>query len=448
MKILIAGDGETGTHLAEMLSVENQDVTLMGTDQERLHELDASYNFMTAIGDPTSMNALTRCGAANADLFVAVTPDDNANIVACELAKSCGARRCVARVDKPEFSNPDVAAIMRRLGIDLTICPEKMAAETALHFIRHNWVSDWFRLHRGELLVVGFRTTPGDAFSGCTLRELAQPPRFFHVAAIKRGEMAIIPRGDDRICPGDTLYISTLPSKVDRLHELCGKPSIKAEKIMITGAGRVTENLLRMLGPGPSVTVIDPDRDRCRDMAFKFPDAVIVNARSNDVVTMKDEGIDRCDMFLALTGSSEANIVSCMVAREHGVRKTLARIEEFQYMQEAESLDIDKIVNKKQLNTGMVMNMLLDSDVATTRCLATDKAEVTVMVATENSRIVSRPIFELSLPHELTIAGLVRDGKGELVEGRTHIRPGDHVVILFLTGSLSKVKRLFNQRPT
>ena len=444
MRILIAGDGETGVHLAEMLSVENQDVTLIGKDRERLQELDASCNFMTAAGDPTSMESLARCGADSADLFVAVTPDENANIVACGLARSCGALRCVARVDKPEFSHPGAAEVMGRFGIDLTICPEKMAAETALHFIRHNWVSDWYRLHRGELLVVGFRATAGDAFSGRTLRELAQPPRFFHVAAIKRGEKAVIPRGDDRICPGDTLYISTLPANVGRLHRLCGKPSIKAEKIMITGAGRVTENLLGMLGQGVSVTVIDPDRERCREMAFKFPDAIIVNARSSDVVTMKDEGIDGCDMFLALTGSSEANIVSCMVAREHGVRKTLARIEEFQYMQEAESLAIGKIVNKKQLNTGMVMNMLLDSDAAATRCLATDKAEVTVLVATERSRIVTRPICELSLPRELTIAGLVRDGKGELVEGSTHIRPGDHVVVFFLTGSLSKVKRLFN----
>lgn len=191
------------------------------------------------------------------------------------------------------------------------------------------------------------------------------------------------------------------------------------------------------------MTVIDPDRARCREMAFKFPDAVIVNARSNDVVTMKDEGVEGCDMFLALTGSSEANIVSCMVAREHGVKKTLARIEEFQYMEEAESLAIDKIVNKKQLNTGMVMNMLLDSEMATTQCLATDKAEVTVMVAGEDSKIVSRPICELSLPQGLTIAGLVRGGEGQLVEGRTHVRPGDHVVVFFLTGSLQKVKRLF-----
>jgi trk system potassium uptake protein TrkA len=443
MKILIAGDGETGTHLAEMLSVEGQDVTLLGSNRDRLQELDSTSNFMTAIGCATAVDSLQECGVAGVDLFVAVTPDENVNLVACELAKGCGARRCVARVDNPQYGQTDVAAMLKNNGVDQTIYPERMVAETALHFIRHNWATDWFRLHNGKLLVVGVRVAGDDAFAGRTLRELASSPKFFHVAVIKRGGNAIIPRGDDRVLPGDTLYISLLPSNVGMLHDLCGRNSTKINKIMITGAGRVTENLLRLLESRGGVTVIDPDRARCREMAFKFPDAVIVNARSNDVVTMKDEGIEGCDMFLALTGSSEANIVSCMVAREHGVKKTLARIEEFQYMEEAESLAIDKIVNKKQLNTGMVMNMLLDSEMATTQCLATDKAEVTVMVAGEDSKIVSRPICELSLPQGLTIAGLVRGGEGQLVEGRTHVRPGDHVVVFFLTGSLQKVKRLF-----
>lgn len=445
MKILIAGDGETGSHLAEMLSVENQDVVLMGADRERLQELDATSNFLTFHGNPVSASALAGCGVADTDLFVAVTPDDNANIVACELAKGLGASKCVARVDNPEFSDPSVGELLRRLGIDMTIYPERMAAETIMHFIRHNWASDWFRLLDGELLVVGVRVQEGGELCGKRLRDFTQTPRFCHVAAIRRGEKVIIPRGDDIICPGDTLYISTLPDDASRIHSLCGGHSVKAGRIMITGAGRVTENVLKLLGGGISVTVIDPDRERCRDMASRFPDAVVVNTRSSDVVAMKEEGIGQCDMFLALTGKSEANIVACMVAREHGVRKTLARIEEFQYVQEAESLDIDKIVNKKQLNAGMVMNVLLDSDMATTQCLATDKAEVTTIVAREGSRIVSRPIGELSLPRELTIAGLVRDGKGLMVEGNTCVRPGDHVVVFFLTGSLSKVKRLFRQ---
>ncbi|MDE5625617.1 MAG: NAD-binding protein, partial [Muribaculaceae bacterium] len=183
--------------------------------------------------------------------------------------------------------------------------------------------------------------------------------------------------------------------------------------------------------------------ERCRKVAEKFPKAVVVNALANDVTTIKEEGIDGCDTFLALTGSSEKNIVSCMVAREHGVRRTLARIEELQYIPEAESLSIDKIINKKLLNTGKVLNVVLDTNVATTQCLSLDKAEVTEIKAPEGARIVSRPISELSLPRGVTVAGLVRDGKGQLVEGRTRIMPGDHVVIFSVSGSIARIEKLF-----
>lgn len=444
MKIIIAGDGETGTHLACMLSVENQDVVLMGADPQRLHELEAKYNFITFAGCATSPADLMECGAGEADLFVAVTSDENANLVACQLAKGAGASRCVARVDNPEYADGPTADILRRAGVDLTINPEKLAADSILQFISHNWTNEWYHLNRGELLLVGVRVGATDIVAGKSLRELGAPPRFFHVAAIKRGGDVLIPRGDDVVCGDDTLYISTLPHYAARLHALCGKSSIRPKKIMVTGAGRVSENLIRGLDSDISVTLVDADRARCRELAYMFPHVVVVNARSNDVGVLREEGLNECDMLLALTGSSETNIVSCMVARQHGVSKTLARVEEFQYMQEAESLEIDKVVNKKQLNAGVIMNELLNSDMASTQCVASDSAEVSMIRANAGSRIVSAPISELRLPPELTIAGLVRDGRGELVEGSTRIYPGDQVVLFFLSGALPKVKRLFS----
>ena len=170
---------------------------------------------------------------------------------------------------------------------------------------------------------------------------------------------------------------------------------------------------------------------------------MVVNASANDVNTLKEEGIDGCDTFLALTGSSETNIVSCMVAREHGVRRTLARIEELQYIPEAESLAIDKIINKKLLNTGKVLSLVLDNNVATSQCLSLDKAEVTEIKVPENSRIVSRPLSELSLPRGMTVAGLVRDGVGQLAGGHTRIMSGDYVVIFSISGIIAKIEKLF-----
>lgn len=443
MRIIIAGEGETGTHLANMLSVENQDIVLMGVDGERLSALDAVSNFITFEGSPMSRRNLLQCGADSADLFVAVTPDETVNVIACELAKDCGTRKCVARVDNPEFAEGRVSEMLRSHGIDVTIFPEKLAAIDISRFIAHNWVSEWSQFHHGELYVVGVRMEPSGLLCGKVLRDVAGSPRKFHVSAIKRGNDIIIPGGDDRLLDGDTIYFSVLPQNIDCLPALCGKRVTKVSRIMITGAGRVTENLLELLGQKYDITVIDPDKERCRVIASRFPGTVVVNATANDVATLKDEGISGCDIFLALTGSSERNIVSCMVAREHGVTKTLARIEELQYIPEAESLSIDKIINKKLLNAGRILNVLLDSNMATTQCLSLDKAEVTGMIAPVGSRIVSRPICELSLPRDLTIGGLIRDGVGQLVEGRTHIQPGDYVVLFCISGALGKVEKLF-----
>lgn len=441
MRIIIAGDGDTGSHIARTLSVESQDIVLMGTDRAHLAALDAEGNFITYDGSPLSRANQLACGVDMADLFVAVMPSETVNIVACQIAKNCGARRCVARIDSPEFYSEH--ALLASTGVDKTIYPERLVAEEIVRFIEHNWVNDWIELHGGHLLVVGVRMQKEGSLCGRMLKEVGGNPRLFHVAAIKRGDNLIIPRGDDVLAEGDTVYFTVLPKNYDSLQEVCGRKSSRVKRIMITGAGRVTENLLTLLGGRCNVTVIDPDRERCDIIAARFPEVVAVNARANDISTLKDEGIEKCDMLLALTGSSETNIVSCMVAREHGVAKTVARIEELQYLPEAESLSIDKIINKKLLNAGNILSELLEGNMSVTRCMSLSVAEITEIVAREGSKIVSAPVSELSLPRRLTVGGIIRDGEGMLVEGRTQIMPGDYVVVFYEPGSLNKVSRYF-----
>lgn len=445
MRIIISGDGDTGTHLAKMLSVENQDVILMGADREHLAELDATCNFMTFEGSALSRANLLRCGIAGADLFVAVTPDEKTNILSCGMAKDCGAGRTVARIDTAEFADDDSREMFRRFGVDDMIYPERQAALEAVQFIRHSWVSEWLRIHRGELFVIGVRMASCGTLCGKHLRDVTGSPRKFHVAAIKRGGRIIIPRGDDVVLAGDTLYFSVLPDNVDLLPGLCGRSVETVRNVMISGAGKVTETLLGLMSRDAcSITVIDPDKERCALIASRFPKTVVVNAPANDVSALKEEGIGRCDAFLALTGSSETNIVSSMVAREHGVPNTLARIEQLQYLPEAESLSIGKIVNKKLLNAGRILNILLDTNVATSQCISIGNAEICEMVVHEGSRLLSRPISELPVPREITVCGVIRDGVGMLAEGRTVLKAADHIVVLALAGSLHKLEKLFS----
>lgn len=443
MRIIIAGDGETGTHLANTLSIENQDIVLIGSDSEHLAELEATCNIITFTGSAVSVSDLRQCGVDYSDLFVAVTHDENVNILSAQIAKSCGARRCVARIDNAVFLEASTKDMIHRNGVDSLIYPEGLAAKEIVNFIRHNWVKEWVDIHNGELIVVGVKMGRDSFLVGRRLKDVATSPRFFHVSALRRMDYIMIPRGDTEIMEGDILYFSVLPENVASLRDICGAVEKKVRKIMITGGGRVTENLLSEIHGDYDVVVIDSDASRCRYIASKFRDVTVVNTRASDVTTLKEEGIGGCDMFLALTGSPEKNIVSCMVAREHGVARTLARIEELQYIPEAESLSIDKIVNKKLLNGGKILNTLVETNFNGAQCMLLDNAEIIKLVAHPGSKIVSKPVSQLDLPKEVTIGGMIRDGKGFLVEGHTRIQPGDHVLVFSQIGSLPKVERLF-----
>lgn len=443
MRIIIAGDGDTGTHLANTLSIENQDIILIGSDLPHLSELETKCNLRTYAGSVVSVSDLRRCGIEGADLFVAVTNDENLNLIAAQTAKGCGACRCVARIDNPDFLHPRSYEILYKNGIDSLIYPEYLAAKEIVNYIRHNWVREWFDVHDNKLIVAGVKMGPHSSLVGKLLRETASSPRFFHVSALKRMDEIMIPRGDTEIRSGDILYFSFLPESINELYQICGGQQKKVHKIMITGGGRVTENLIDEIHDDYDITVIESDPERCYYIASKYPSVTVVNTEANDVSTLKDEGITSCDLFLALTGSSEKNIVSCMVAREHGVDKTLARIEELQYMPEAESLMIDKIINKKLLNVSKILDNLVETNFDKAQCMLLDQAEIIKITAKPDSKIVSGPISRLSLPKGITIGGVIRDGKGMLVEGSTVIKPGDYVLVFCHIGSLPKIEKLF-----
>jgi trk system potassium uptake protein TrkA len=280
--------------------------------------------------------------------------------------------------------------------------------------------------------------------AGKQLRNLMEYHSRFHVSAIRRGREFIIPRGDDYLLENDILYFTVLPGHVDDLISFCGKRKERIRRLLILGASRTALRLVKLLeGSDFRVTIIDSSRDRCREVAAKC-DATIVNADARDLRLLQEEGIREADAFVALTGSSETNIVSCMIAREFGVKKTIAEIEDIEYMAEAERLNIDTIVNKKLASSSAVVQMILDSDLSSPRCLVLPDAEVAEIVARPNSRITSEKVRNLKLSKEMTIAGLTRNDVGMLVDGETRICDGDHVVVFCKQGALRKVERLFN----
>ena len=444
MRIVIAGAGEVGSHLAKLLSAEEQDILLIDDNTDRLAVLDANYNLMTFPGNPTSFSTLRDASVGNADLFIAVTPYEASNIVACSIAKTLGAKKTVARIDSYDFMDPRNSDVVNSMGIDRVIYPEYLAAQEIITALKRTWARYWFELHDGNLILAGIKLRQGAPLAGMMLRDLAYSNHELHVSAIKRNHETIIPRGDDRIEAGDILYITTTRERIPDLITLTGKQEHKIKRVLIMGASKMAIRLVRSAGNEFKFKIVDNDAEVCRQLPFKGPDCEIIYGDGRDPELLADIGISEMDAFVALTDSSETNIFTCLTAKDMGIKKTVADVENIQFISQAENLNIGTVVNKKLLASSSIFQLLLDADSSTSKCLALADAEVAELEAREGSKITKAPVKDLSLPKELTLAGLFRDGEGLLINGNTHIRPGDRVLVFCLAGALHKVEKLFS----
>lgn len=445
MRILIAGAGEVGTHLAKLLSREEQEVTIMDSDADKLAVLDANYNLLTYRGLPTAFSELKAAGASKCDLFIAVTTSETSNLIACSIAKSLGARQTVARIDNYEYMKREYKEFFTKQGVNHLIYPEFLAAKEIATGLKHCWARHWFELHGGQLIVVGVKLREGARLCGMQLKELAQEHRFFHVSAIKHGHDTIIPRGDDILLDGDIVYFTTTAEHVDSIREICGKRSGEIKRVLIVGGSRIAVRLLNLEGMDDyKFKIIEADRKRCEWLAERCPDAKIVHGDGRDTELLLEEGGPQFEAFVALTGSSEANILSSLTAKEMGARKTIAEVENLQFVPAAENLNIGTIINKKLLASGKIFQILLEADAESSKFMALADADVAEIEAKPGSKITSAMVKDLRLSHDMTIAGLIRNEKGMLVDGNTTIEAGDHVVVFCLADAIHKIERLFN----
>lgn len=444
MKIVIVGAGEVGSHLAKLLSREEQDIVLVDKDATRLANLDANYNLMTLSGSPTSFGTMRDAGVENCDLFIAVTPYETTNVTACAMAKSIGAKKTMARIDNYEFMITESRDFFTQIGVDYLIYPEFLAAQEIMSSLKRSWARHWFELHDGEIILVGVKLRDNARLIGMQLKELAFTQHTFHVSAIKRNHETIIPRGDDRIRENDILYFTTTHDHVDDLLEVCGKVQHNIKRVLIMGGSRIAVRLAALAGDEYSIKIIDNNLEICKLLPEKCPDCEIVHGDARDFDVLREEGIEDFDAFIALSDSSEANILACLTAKEFGVGKTIAEVENIQFISEAEGLNIGTIINKKLLASSKIFQILLDADINSSKCLALTDAEVAEIEAKPKSKITRAAVKDLNLSRDMTIAGLIRDGKGMLVNGNTIIQAGDHVVVFCLAGAIHKIERLFN----
>ena len=446
MKIIIAGAGNVGPHLAKLLSREKQDIILMDDDEEKLSALSNNFDLMTVTASPSSISGLKEVGVKEADLFVAVTPDESRNMTACMLAHNLGAQKTVARIDNYEYLLPKNKEFFKKLGVDSLIYPEMLAAKEIVSSMRMSWVRQWWEFCGGALILIGAKMREKAEILNIPLHQLGGPTIPYHVVAIKRGTDTIIPRGDDVIKLNDIVYFTTTRKYIPYIRKIAGKEDYAdVRNVMIMGGSRIAVRTAQYVPDYMQVKIVDNDISRCNRLTELLDDrTMIINGDGRDMDLLIEEGLKNTEAFVALTGNSETNILACLAAKRMGVDKTVAEVENIDYIGMAESLDIGTVINKKMIAASHIYQMMLDADVSNVKCLTFANADVAEFTVKAGSKVTKHLIKDLGLPKGTTIGGMIRNGEGILVTGDTQVNAGDHVVVFCLSMMIKKIEKYFN----
>lgn len=447
MKIIIAGAGAVGTHLSKLLAREHQDCVLIDADEERLAKM-GEYDVMTNCALPTSIKALKESGVQHADLFVGVTPEESTNINACILAHALGAKKTVARIDNYEYLAPGLQPFFKNLGLDSLIYPEVLAAIDINNGLKLSWVRQRWDVHNGALILLGIKLREQAEILNQPLKNLCGPDDPYHIVAIKRDGDTIIPSGMDELRVNDLAYFMTTREYIPYIRKIVGKEHYADVKnVIIMGGGKTTLRVALTAPDYMNIKIIEKDAKRCERLneLLEDRDTMVIHGDGRDLGLLEEEGISNTQAFVALTDNAEANILACLAAKKMGVRKTIAMVENLDYVSMAESLDIGTIINKKTIAASHIYQLLLDADIDNLRSLMMVDSEVAEFTAAEDSKVTKKPVKDLGLPFGVTIGGLVRNGKGMLVNGNSQIKAGDSVMVFCHEQKLNNIENYFKK---
>lgn len=445
MRIIIAGAGDLGFHLAKLLAFEEQDIILIDQDNSVLEHASAHLDVHTIRGSSTSYSILQEANVSKADLLIAVTSIEETNLTTAIIGKTLGAKRTVARISNIEFLHQREKLDLKNIGIDEIISPESLAAKEIKRLLKQSALTDTFDFEKGMLSLVGISVDENSELKDKTLTDTAylNPDHNFTTVAILRDNETIIPHGENKFQLNDHAYFITEPGGLDRVMSLAGKESFEIKNIMILGGSKIGINTARQLSKKYNIKMIEQDKEKCFTLADELPDTMIINGDGRDIDLLKEEGIDRMDAMVAVTGNSETNIISCLVAKNNGVKKTIAAVENIDYIHLSQNIGVDTLINKKLIAANFIFRYIRQGEVLNITSIHGVDAEILEFEVQPNSKILEHELRNLDFPRTAIIGGVIRKGIGHTVRGSFHFQPKDRVVVLSRPECISKVESFF-----
>ena len=448
MKIIIAGAGEVGFHLAKLLSFESQEITLIDTNRESLSYADGHLDIRVIKGDATSISVLKDARVDSTDLVIGVTSSETTNITMCVLAKQLGAKRTIARISNTEFIDHKDEVGFTKFGIDELISPESLAANEIELLLNQSAFNDTYEFEEGALTMIGLQLSRTATFVGRSVREIGeQYPELNYVPiAIQRygTQYTLIPRGDTLFKEGDQVYFVTTQSGVDHIYTLSGKVREEIKDVMIMGGSKIGYKTTKDLCKSSfKVKLVESDKDKAFEIAEEIPGCLVINGDGRNVELLQEESIEDMDAFISVTGNSETNIMSCLVAKSKGVKKTIALVENMDYFQLSQSIGIDTLINKKLLAANNIFRHVRRGEIVAITRLNNMNVELLEFVVTPTSEVCDKIIREIDFPRSAIIGGVIRNDEGIIALGGFEIKSGDRIVVCCLPQAIKKVEKLF-----
>ena len=445
MRIIIAGAGEVGTHLAKMLVSENHEIILIDNDEDRLKPIDSSLDVLTFNESATSVNTLREILQKKTDLFIAVTHSEDTNITSSILAKRFGALKTIARIDNLDYLEHSTSEFFKSLGIDSLIYPELIAAREVLGLLHETGTTDFMEFSGGKLAMYVQKLDEKAPILNKTLEEISvsHSTDQYRAVAIKRNEKTIIPRGKEHFQLGDLVYVISTHEGIDEMMTNSGKENFEAKNIMILGGSRIGKHVALYLQNNCEVKLIDSSPERCEALAEILDNTLIINGDCRNVDLLEQEGISKMDAFVAVTGNSETNILSCLLAKKLGVKRTIAEVENMEYINLAESSGIDTIINKKISAASRIFRHTTNPNVTQFKYMTGIDAEVLEFVVPPNAKITRGTLRGIDFPKDAIVGGGTRDGVPFIATGDTMIKVNDKVVVFTLPSAYDKVSKFF-----
>jgi trk system potassium uptake protein TrkA len=445
MKIVIAGMGDVGYHLAKELSNESHDIIAIDNNPQRLAQVDSVADILTIKGSATSLTNLKDAKVDKSDLFVAVTSSEDTNISSAIMAKKIGAKKTIARIANAEYLTEDAVVNFKELGINFMIYPEELAAQETVNLIKRTAATDLMEFEGGRLSVMGLRLDKNAPIVRKTLTEVAHeyPNIDFRMVAIYRNFRTIIPKGRDKFLPNDQVFVITKPEGIEMILKLAGKENIKFDNIMILGGSKIGRRVAVLLQKDMKIKLIESNEEKTFTLADDLHDTLVIHGDGRDIDLLAQEGIIDVDAFVSVTEDAETNIITCLMAKHLGVTKAIALVDKTDYVPLTQTIGLDSLINMKLIAATNILQYIRRGEILAKTSLEGIEAQLFEYVAQPNSPIVKKPVKDLGFPKEAIIGGIIRGKESFIAVGDSQIKPNDKVVIFSLPDGVKKIEKLF-----